>query len=63
MFPLGHSVAYQIHVLSVMVLGVVSNDGYVILRSLLFPRSASVNGTAYKEVLDTEINPWIESRI
>lgn len=44
---------------SVMVLGVVSNEGHV-MPPHFFPQGLRVNAAAYIETLDTVVKPWIE---
>ena len=45
---------------SVMVLCVVSNEGHV-MPPHIFPQCLRVNATAYIEVLETIVKPWIKS--
>ena len=45
---------------TVMVLGVVSNEGHV-MPPHFFPQGLRVNSTAYIEVLKTVVKPWIDT--
>ena len=45
---------------TVMVLGVVSNEGHV-MPSHFFPQGLRMNAAAYIEVLEAVVKPWIDS--